>query len=51
MLQTKFEENLLDATQAWTKHVTDKDALDGLPESALALAEQKARNKKRLPCT
>ena len=41
-LQTRFEENLLDATHAWTKHVTDKDALSGLPESALALAKQKA---------
>jgi oligopeptidase A len=42
LLQTKFEENLLDATQAWTRHVTDKNDLCGLPESALALAEQKA---------
>jgi len=41
-LQTRFEENLLDATHAWTKHVTDKNALNGLPESALALAKQKA---------
>ena len=38
-LQTKFEENLLDATHAWTKHVTDKNMLNGLPESALALAK------------
>ena len=42
LLQTKFEENLLDATHAWTKHVTEKDELNGLPESALALAKQKA---------
>ncbi|MCK5499262.1 MAG: oligopeptidase A, partial [Gammaproteobacteria bacterium] len=42
LLQTKFEENLLDATHAWTKHVTDKDELNGLPETALALAKQKA---------
>ena len=42
LLQTKFEENLLDATHAWTKHVTKKDDLKGLPESALALAAQKA---------
>jgi len=41
-LQTKFEENLLDATHAWTKHVTDKNMLNGLPESALALAKQEA---------
>jgi oligopeptidase A len=44
-LQTKFEENLLDATHAWEKHITDKALLSGLPESALALAEQAAKNK------
>jgi len=45
LLQTKFEENLLDATHAWTKHVTDKNTLNGLPESALALAKQKAEEE------
>jgi oligopeptidase A len=30
--QSKFEENLLDATQAWKKHITDKADLSGLPE-------------------
>lgn len=44
-LQTKFEENLLDATHDWKKHIVDKDSLAGLPESALALAEQTARNE------
>ena len=43
-LQTKFEENLLDATHDWKKHITDKSQLAGLPESALALAEQAASN-------
>jgi oligopeptidase A len=42
-LQTRFEENLLDATQGWIRHVTDADALRGLPESALALAADNAR--------
>jgi len=42
-LQTKFEENVLDATHAWKKHVTDKQLLAGLPESALALAAQNAQ--------
>ncbi len=41
-LQTRFEENLLDATQAWKKHVTDQSLLDGLPEGTLALAAQTA---------
>ncbi len=44
-LQTRFEENLLDATHAWTKHVTDKNTLNGLPESALAQAKQKSLNE------
>lgn len=43
-LQTKFEENLLDATQAWKKLITDKAELAGLPESSLALAAQTAEN-------
>ncbi len=42
LLQTKFEENLLDATHAWSKHVTDKNELSGIPESTLSLAAQKA---------
>jgi oligopeptidase A len=44
-LTSKFSENLLDATQAWTKHVTDLSVLEGLPESALALAEQTAERE------
>lgn len=43
-LQTKFEENLLDATQAWKKLITDEADLSGLPESCLALAAQTAKN-------
>ena len=45
LLQTRFEENLLDATQAWTRHVTDRNDLVGIPESALALAAQKAASE------
>jgi oligopeptidase A len=44
-LQSRFEENLLDATQGWTKHVTDPDPLHGVPESALALAAANARDR------
>src|SRR5690349_2014742 len=33
-LSTRFSENILDATHAWTLHVTDPDALLGLPEQA-----------------
>lgn len=46
-LSTQFEENLLDATQAWQKQITDEDDLEGLPESARALAREKAREKEK----
>ncbi len=44
-LSTLFEQNLLDATQIWQKHITDHAALEGLPESALDLLAQNAANK------
>ena len=40
-LGSKFGENVLDATNAWTREVTAED-LSGLPESALASARQAA---------
>jgi oligopeptidase A len=44
-LTTKFEENLLDATHAWSKLITDPEQLTGLPESALAMAKQTAEQR------
>ncbi len=44
-LQTKFEENLLDATHAFKKIITDEDELSGLPDSAKALAKQTAEQQ------
>ena len=44
-LSAKFAENALDATQAWTRPVTDESLLAGLPESARALARQTARQR------
>lgn len=41
-LGAQFEQQLLDATNAWTK-VVPESVLDGLPESARALARQAAR--------
>jgi oligopeptidase A len=46
-LQAKFEENLLDATHAWTKQVEDENLLRGLPPIALALARQTAQRLKQ----
>ncbi len=34
-LSTEFQNQLLDATQGWFKHVTDKSELAGVPDSAL----------------
>ncbi|MFP3874383.1 MAG: oligopeptidase A [Thiohalophilus sp.] len=44
-LTTRFEENLLDATHAWHKQITDEKQLAGLPDSARAMARQAAEEK------
>ncbi len=44
-LTSKFEENLLDATQAWSRQITDERQLAGLPESARAQARQTAQQR------
>ena len=41
-LASKYGENLLDATNAWSKVLTDESQVQGLPESALGLARQSA---------
>jgi oligopeptidase A len=41
-LQSTFQENVLDATQAWKKPITAATELAGLPESAKSLARQTA---------
>lgn len=43
-LDNKFEENVLDATHAWSKHLVDQAELTGLPPTAIALARQAASN-------
>ena len=42
-LTARFEENLLDVTNAWSKLITDPAALAGLPDSAVALLRQSAQ--------
>ncbi len=44
-LSSAFSNNLMDATLAWTKHITDQQTLAGLPESALQAAAQAAQQK------
>ncbi|HEC19361.1 MAG TPA: oligopeptidase A [Gammaproteobacteria bacterium] len=44
-LTAKFSENVLDATQAWSKLIEDEQALAGLPDSAVAMAKQTAAQK------
>ncbi len=44
-LQSKFQDNVLDATQAWKKHVTDPAELAGLPDSARSLMRQTAQRE------
>lgn len=46
-LGSQFGENVLDATQAWSKLITDESELAGLPESALAQAKQMAEAKEK----
>ena len=44
-LQSSFSNNVMDATLAWSKLVTDVDTLTGLPKTAIAAAKQSAEEK------
>jgi oligopeptidase A len=44
-ITAKFQENLLDATNAWKKIVSDESQLAGMPRSALDLAAQTAQQR------
>ncbi|MCG9697938.1 oligopeptidase A [Shewanella sp. Isolate11] len=44
-LTSNFSNQLLDATQAWTKLITEESGLAGLPESAVAAAKAMAEAK------
>jgi oligopeptidase A len=41
-LSSKFEENLLDATRAWSKFIDDETELAGLPDDARAMFKEMA---------
>ena len=42
-LSSQFQDNVLDATQAWQRHIEDVSVLAGIPESARAMAAETAR--------
>lgn len=44
-ITSQFGDNVMDATDAWSKLITDAAELAGLPESALSLAKQAAKSK------
>lgn len=44
-LSSQFSNNVLDATQAWEKHITNASELAGMPAIALAGAADKAKDK------
>ncbi|WP_028117189.1 oligopeptidase A [Ferrimonas senticii] len=44
-LSSQFANNVLDATNAWTKQIDDVAALKGLPSYAIAAAEQAAQQR------
>jgi len=48
LLETRFKNNVLDATEAWEKRVTDEEALAGIPPSTKE-AMRSAALKKNLP--
>ena len=45
-LDARFEENVLDATQGWVKHVEEESRLAGIPEGDLRAARQEAESRK-----
>ena len=44
-LTSQFADNLLDSTNAWSKTVEQVEALEGLPDTAIALAAQTAKQR------
>jgi oligopeptidase A len=46
-LSSEYEEHLMDATNAWSKLMTDVNELAGLPESALLQAKQTAEQAEK----
>ncbi len=47
-LSSRFQENVLDATQAWELVLTDENDVAGLPETARSLAQQAAADNDKI---
>ncbi len=45
-LESKFEQNVLDSTNAWAKNITDVKALAGLPKINIEIASNLAKSRK-----
>jgi len=46
-LSSKFGENVLDATNAWKKHIIDVSLLQGVPESGMGMFKQNAQQAEK----
>jgi len=46
-LQSKFDENVLDATNAWSKHITNPGEICGLPSSIVERARSAAQTQQQ----
>ncbi len=46
-LTSGYSDNVLDATNAWTKQINDKSALVGLPETAIEQAAESAKQREQ----
>jgi oligopeptidase A len=44
-LSSAFSDNVLDATNAWTKHIGDVAVLSGLPDTALEMVQDAAKQR------
>jgi oligopeptidase A len=44
-IQSKFSQNLMDATMNWKKHITNKDDLAGLPDNELSMLAANAKSQ------
>ena len=46
-LESKFEQNILDSTNSWTKNIKDLKTLQGVPQNAIEIAAEVASKNKQ----